>query len=72
MEETRSVAGWLGSQELLLGRVYTVDEIVEQIEAVDHDHVMAMAAQVLSPAHAAMAVVGPFDDDSQFARLLDG
>ncbi|MGE3075343.1 MAG: M16 family metallopeptidase [Dehalococcoidia bacterium] len=70
MEDTRSVAGWLGSQELLLGRVYSVDEVVDQIESVDHDHVMAMAERVLAADKATMAIVGPFADDSQFTRLL--
>ena len=70
MEDTRSVAGWLGSQELLLGQVYTVDEVVEQIEAVDHDQLMAVARRVLEPGLATMAIVGPFPDESEFARLL--
>lgn len=70
MEDTRSVAGWLGSQELLLGRVYSVDEVVEQIESVDHDAVMAMAARILAPEHATMAIVGPFADDAEFTGLL--
>jgi len=70
MEDTRSVAGWLGSQELLLGRILTVDEVVEQIEAVDHDHLMAVAEHILTPAEATMAIVGPFPDEAEFARIL--
>jgi predicted Zn-dependent peptidase len=70
MEDTRSVAGWLGSQELLLGQIYTVDEVVAQIEAVDHDQVMAVARRVLQPELATMAIVGPFPDESEFARAL--
>ena len=70
MEDTRSVAGWLGSQELLLGQIYTVDEVVAQIEAVDHDQVMAVARRVLQPDLATMAIVGPFADEAEFARAL--
>jgi predicted Zn-dependent peptidase len=70
MEDTRSVAGWLGSQELLLGRVQSVDEVVEQIDAVTHDQVMAVAERVLSPSKANLAVVGPFEGESEFAAAL--
>jgi predicted Zn-dependent peptidase len=70
MEDTRSVAGWLGSQELLLGRVQSVDEVVEQIDAVTHDQVMAVGERVLSPSKANLAVVGPFESESEFATAL--
>ena len=70
MEDTRSVAGWLGSQELLLGRIHSVDDVVEQIEAVTHDQVMAMAARILAPENCTLAIVGPFSNDAEFARVL--
>ena len=70
MEDTRSVAGWLGSQELLLGRIQSVDEVVAEIDAVGHDQIMAVAKRVLDPALATMAIVGPFPDESEFARAL--
>lgn len=37
MEDTRAVAGWIGSQELLLDEIKTVDEIVERIDAVTQE-----------------------------------
>jgi predicted Zn-dependent peptidase len=70
MEDTRSVAGWIGSQELLLDRVQTVDEVVAQIEAVEYDQLMAVAKRVLSPEQATMAIVGPFSDETEFTRAL--
>ena len=39
MEDTRSVAAWLGTQELLLGRIATVDDIVQKIDDVTADDV---------------------------------
>ena len=71
MEDTRSVAGWLGSQELLLGRIETVDEVVDRIEAVTMDDVMRVAKSVLDPSKATLAAVGPFEDDSVFAGLIE-
>jgi predicted Zn-dependent peptidase len=44
--------------------------VVEQIEAVDHDQLMMVAERVLDPAQATMAIVGPFPDEAEFARIL--
>lgn len=70
MEDTRSVAGWLGSQELLLDNILTVDQVVDCIERVTPDHLMRVAGEILDPAKAVMAIVGPFSDDAKFSGLL--
>ena len=70
MEDTRSVAGWLGSQELLLSEVLTVDEVVEQIESVNFDDLVRVGRDILTPETASIAAVGPFEDDSAFAGLI--
>ncbi|MFN0095324.1 MAG: M16 family metallopeptidase [Dehalococcoidia bacterium] len=70
MEDTRSVAGWIGSQELLLGQIRTVDEAVAEIESVTMDDVLRVGNLLLRPERAAMAAVGPFDDDATFQGLI--
>ncbi|MFN8616409.1 MAG: pitrilysin family protein [Dehalococcoidia bacterium] len=70
MEDTRSVAGWLGSQELLLGHIQSVDEVVALIDAVTMDALMDVARRTLSPENATLALVGPFESDEPFARAL--
>lgn len=70
MEDTRSVAGWLGSQELLLGDILTVDEAVERIDAVTRDDVLRVGRELLRPDNAVLAAVGPFEDDATFAGLI--
>lgn len=70
MEDTRSVAGWLGSQELLLGQILTVDDVVEQINNVSMDDFMRVAKTILDPGRAVLAAVGPFEDESTFAGLI--
>lgn len=70
MEDTRSVAGWIGSQELLLGQVLTVDHVVARIEAVTLDDVLRVGRSLLRPELATIAAVGPFEDDQVFAGLL--
>ncbi len=70
MEDTRSVAGWMGGQELLLDEMLTVDEVVARIDAVTRDDLARVGAELLRPAAAAIAAVGPFEDDQVFAGLL--
>lgn len=70
MEDTRSVAGWIGSQELLLGEVLTVDQVIERIDAVTLDDLRRVAAVTFKRDAAAIAAVGPFEDDAAFAGLI--
>jgi predicted Zn-dependent peptidase len=70
MEDTRSVSGWLGGQEMLNGVIRTPDEVVELIEAVTVDDVKRVARKLLDETQMTMALVGPFRSDRQFARLL--
>ena len=70
MEDTRSVAGWLGGQELLLGEILTVDESVQRIDAVTMDDVLRVGRDILQPGKATLAAVGPFADESTFAGLI--
>ncbi|MGE5594570.1 MAG: M16 family metallopeptidase [Hyphomicrobiales bacterium] len=70
MEDTRSVAGWLGSQELLLGDILTVDDVVGRIDAVTLDDVIRVGREILRPEAAVIAAVGPFEDESTFTGLI--
>jgi len=70
MEDTRSVSGWLGGQEMLNGTIRTPDEVVELIEAVTVDDVRRVAHKLLDERKLTMALVGPFRSETRFARLL--
>ncbi len=70
MEDTRSVAGGMGSQELLLGQILTVDEAVARIDAVTGADILRVASELLQPAQATIAAVGPFASDATFAGLI--
>jgi predicted Zn-dependent peptidase len=70
MEDTRSVAGWIGSQELLLDEVLSVDEVVARIDAVTRDDLLRAGNELLQPSRAALAVVGPYPDRAEFEGLL--
>ena len=59
MEDTRSVASWLGGQELLQNKVRTPDEIVRMLDSVQPADIARVAKSVLSDEHMRLAVVGP-------------
>ena len=59
MEDTRSVASWLGGQELLQNRVRTPDEIVGMLDDVQPSDIARVAKSVLSDEQMRLAVVGP-------------
>jgi predicted Zn-dependent peptidase len=59
MEETRHVASWIGGQEALHERVYTVDEALEAVAAVTSDDVQRVAAELFRDDALRLAVVAP-------------
>jgi len=70
MEDSRSVAGWLGGQELLTGHIYTVDEVASIIDAITVEDLKRVAAQMLVTEKISVAIVGPVDDEHRLRSLL--
>lgn len=70
MEDTRSVSGWLGAQELLNHHVRTVDEVVEAIDAVTTEDLRRVARTLFRGERLALAIVGPYRSDRRFVPLL--
>ncbi len=62
MEDTQSVAGWLGGQELLLGAIRSVEEVIDRIESVSPVGIGRVAEQLFLPEKLNMAVVGPIEE----------
>ena len=59
MEDTRSVSGWAGSQELMLGQVLAVDDVVERVNTVTCSDLKRVAEGHLVTDRLNIAVVGP-------------
>jgi predicted Zn-dependent peptidase len=70
MEDTRSVSGWLGGQEMLNDSIKTPDEVVQLVEAVTLDDIARVARQILNDHQLTLALVGPFRSEKKFASLL--
>ena len=70
MEDSRSVAGWMGGQEILTGHILNVDEIIAIIEAVTAGELQQLASDLLREEKLRLAVVGPVKQEEPLAELL--
>ncbi|HEU5434212.1 MAG TPA: insulinase family protein, partial [Thermomicrobiales bacterium] len=71
MEDSRSVASWIGSQEATYGEIKTPEQVVEKIEAVTAADVQELAGELFRRERINIALVGPFSDPKPFEDLLD-
>ena len=69
LEDPSSRMTSLGKSELVYPDLEPVDELLAAIDAVTHDDIRAIAAEILTRPKA-LAVVGPFDDPAAFAGAL--
>ncbi len=59
MDDTRHLASWLGGQEALHDRVYTLDEALAAVDAVTEDDILRVARELVREDALRMAVVAP-------------
>ncbi len=70
MEDTRNVAGWMGGQELLTGRILTVDEVVAIIDAITPEDLERVARDLFITEKLNLAIVGPVAGGDRLFRSL--
>jgi predicted Zn-dependent peptidase len=70
MEDTRAVSNWMGSQELLLGQMLSIDEALREVKDVTPEDVRGVAEGLLTTDKLNMAVVGPCRGQKRLERLL--
>ena len=70
MEDSRSVASWLASQELLMDEITTPDETAARIDRVMPVDVVRTAERLLHGNSFRLAVVGPHDGAAEFQKAL--
>jgi predicted Zn-dependent peptidase len=71
LEDSRAVAGWIGSQELLFGEILTPEQVMEEIDQVTSEQILELSRELMSPERLSLAVIGPFPDESRFRGLLE-
>ena len=69
LESSDEVASFLGTQELLRGRVETPEEILAKIERITQDDIMRVAARLFAPENLHVAIIGPHKKES-YASIL--
>jgi predicted Zn-dependent peptidase len=70
MENSRNVAGWIGAQEILTGRILTIDQVVAIIDAITTDELKKLAQELLAASRLRLAVVGRIASDEPLEELL--
>jgi predicted Zn-dependent peptidase len=70
LEDSRSVASWVGSQELTYGEIRTPEEVMEKIEEVKVGDVQELAQEIFRTDRLSLALVGPYSDPAPFSDLL--
>jgi predicted Zn-dependent peptidase len=70
MEDSYNVVGWLGVQELLLGKVLSVDEAVSIVDSIQSHDLQRVAQQLLIAGKLNLAVVGPVRNEERLENLL--
>ncbi|MDD5190259.1 MAG: pitrilysin family protein [Dehalococcoidales bacterium] len=70
MEDSRSVAGWLGGAEVLSSRVMTVEEVVEKIDAITAAEMAAVARELLVSEKLRLSLVGPVKNEDKLLDIL--
>lgn len=71
LEDSRSVAGWIGGQELIFGDILTPDQVIERIESVTSQDILELSRELFTPERLNLAVVGPIESEAELRSLLD-
>ena len=69
LEDSRNVALWLGSQQLLTGQILEINEVIRIIDAITLDDLKQVASKLLSNDKISMAIVGPGDNSPSIEYL---
>ena len=70
MEDSRSVAAWIGTQELLLNKISTVEEVIQEIDSVTEEDIERVSNRVISSENIKTAIVGPHRNCKGIPELL--
>lgn len=71
MEDSSHVASYLGGQKILQNSIQTPEEAIQKIEAVTYDDVHMLARELFMPEKLNFAIIGPFENKSDFKDLLE-
>jgi len=70
MEDSRNVAGWMGGQEILTGRILSIDQVESIIDAITAEELKQLAQELIVSDRLRLAVVGPVSAEESLEGLL--
>jgi len=70
MEDSHSVAGWIGGQEILTNQVLSVGEVISLIDSVTTEDLKRLAWELLVGEKLRLAIVGPGNQEERLEELL--
>ncbi len=70
MESSDAQASFYANQELLTGKILTLEEKFAKIEAVTVNDIQRVAQDIFKPEKLNLALIGPFKDKKRFQKLL--
>jgi predicted Zn-dependent peptidase len=70
MENSRNVAGWYGAQEVLTGKIMSIDDVTQAIENITLEDIRRVAGDLFMTQKLNLAIVGPIKDDGSVANLM--
>lgn len=70
LEDSRSVAGWIGGQELVFGEILTPEQVIERVEGVTSADIQQLAGELFRGDLLNLALVGPYESAERFQALL--
>lgn len=70
LEDSASMASFVVRKALLDGKAETVEDAIQKIKAVTVEEVKQVAARILKPQALNLSLIGPFDDQEKFAKLI--
>jgi len=70
LEDTKEVTGYFGEQALFLKEIITPEEAFKRVDSVTADEVVAEANKLFRPERLNLAVIGPYEDEGRFRKLL--
>jgi predicted Zn-dependent peptidase len=70
LEDSRTVVGWMGGQEILTGHILSVDEVIAIVDAITAEELQRLAEELFVSGRLRLAVVGPIQADKPLEDLL--
>jgi predicted Zn-dependent peptidase len=70
MEDSRSVAGWTGGQEILDGAILSVEDVIVIIDKITSKDIAQLAEELFRSDRLRLSVVGPVKENGKLQRLL--